>query len=63
MGLKRFTIHDIGEDSNNNHEPKDFVSDNEPLIFSLMPIVVLIFIPGAVIGYTYRFEHKKKSKK
>ena len=41
---------------------QDFVSDAENLIFSIIPIGVLIFIPGTVIYYTYRVGPPKKIK-
>ncbi len=63
-----FTIYEIIEDPESPEYPEDleqpvFDSNLETLIVSIMPIGVLIFIPGTVIYYTYRVEHQKKFKK
>ncbi|KKM15619.1 hypothetical protein LCGC14_1694240, partial [marine sediment metagenome] len=38
-------------------------SYNSTLFLSIMPLGILILIPGTVIVYTYKFEHQKKNSK
>ena len=57
-----FTVYKIIEDID-DFEYRDFGSDAEPFIFSIMSYGILILVPGTVIVYTYRSEHHKKSEK
>ncbi len=54
-----FTIYEGVEDQE-DLDPEGFISGAETVIVSIIPLGILIFIPGTIIVYTYRAEHHKK---